>query len=74
MVAIKYSFSLRGLAPGVTEEGLTGFFTSLGAAVVSVRMMPGGAYVNVSAGEPAKVTTRMWVGVCDGWVGGNKTI
>ena len=54
MVAIKYSFSLRGLAPGVTEEGLTGFFTSLGAAVVSVRMMPGGAYVNVSAGEPAR--------------------
>ena len=59
MVAIKHSFSLRGLAPGVTEEGLTGFFTSLGAAVVSVRMMPGGAYVNVSAGEPAKVTTLL---------------
>ena len=59
MVAIKNSFSLRGLAPGVTEEGLTGFFTSLGAAVVSVRMMPGGAYVNVSAGEPAKVTTLL---------------
>jgi|LauGreDrversion2_3_1035106.scaffolds.fasta_scaffold186612_2 hypothetical protein len=55
MVAIKHSFSLRGLAPGVTEEGLTGFFTSIGAAVVSVRMIPGGAYVNVSEGEPAKV-------------------
>ena len=57
MAAIRFSFSLRGLAPAVTEEELTGFFASLGAAVVSVRMVPGGAYVNVSAGEPAKVST-----------------
>ena len=48
------TFSLRGLTPGVTEEGMTGLFTALDAAVVSVRMMPGGAYVNVSAGEQAR--------------------
>jgi hypothetical protein len=91
MAAIKFSFSLRGIAPGATETELADFFTAqLGANVVSIRMVsrggcavswveeresspltcrrarhrlqvpgdnsgPGGAYVNLSAGDPAKV-------------------
>lgn len=99
MAGIKFSFSLRGLAPGATEAELADFFTAgLSASVVSIRMVrrscagswvehmetkkqtaracrdsrfapdmqaaidqvpgnggPGGAYVNLSAGDPAKV-------------------
>jgi hypothetical protein len=38
--AIKHSFSVRGLSAEVTQEALSAFFTSIGASVASIRMVP----------------------------------
>ncbi len=52
---IKYSFSLRGLSDDVDEAALATFFVTQGASVASIRMVPGGAYVNLSAGNLSQV-------------------
>lgn len=52
---IKYSFSLRGLSDDVDQATLSNFFVTQGAAVASIRMVPGGAYVNLSAGNLSQV-------------------
>ena len=37
--SIRFSFSLRGVAPAVTEEELSTFFASIGGVVASIRMV-----------------------------------
>eukprot|EP00960_Hanusia_phi_P025368 744872-Hanusia_phi.AAC.1 len=61
MSGIKFSFSLRGIAPGVSEEDLQTFFSQFGT-VVSVKQVPvkpgmptGAAYVNFSSGEVSAI-------------------
>ncbi|EKX32526.1 hypothetical protein GUITHDRAFT_121277, partial [Guillardia theta CCMP2712] len=61
MSNIKFSFSMRGIAPGVSEEELQSFFSQFGS-VVSVKQVPlkpgmttGAAYVNFSSGEASDI-------------------
>ncbi len=59
--AIRFSFSIRGISPEVTEQELNGYFAKIGTVVSIKHIPPSGriptasAYVNLGSGNAAAV-------------------